>query len=101
VTATPLCSAEAFEVAGVGVEFACEFAEFGGGGAVVYCCDDVFGRAAELEEAVLEVGQFGGGEDYGVFGEAAALDGGAAFVGALAAGLGAVAAGSAGSGFVG
>jgi hypothetical protein len=54
-----------------------------------------------LEEAVLEVGQFGGGEDYGVFWEATAVDCGAAFVGALAAGLGAVAAGSAGSGVVG
>jgi hypothetical protein len=48
-----------------------------------------------LEESVLEVGQFGGGEDDGVFWEAAALDCGAAFVGALAAGLGAVAAGAA------
>jgi hypothetical protein len=74
------------------VEFFGQFAEFGGGGAVVDCCDDVLGCAAELEEAVLEVGQFGGGQDYGVFGEAAALDGRAAFVGALAAGLGAVAA---------
>jgi hypothetical protein len=86
---------------GVGVEFACEFAEFGGCCSVVQGGDDVFGCAAELEEAVLEVGQFGGGEDDGVFGEAAALDGGAAFVGALPAGLGAVAAGAAGFGVVG
>jgi hypothetical protein len=77
------------------VEFFGEFAQFGGGGAVVDGGDDVFGGAAQLEEAVLEVGDFGGREDDGVFGEAAALDGGAAFVGALAAGLGAVAAGSA------
>lgn len=76
-------------------EFVGEFAEFGRGGSVVEGGDDVFGGAAELEEAVLEVGEFAGGEDDGVFGEAAALDGGAAFVGALAAGLGAVAAGSA------
>jgi hypothetical protein len=48
-----------------------------------------------LEEAVLEVGEFAGGEDDGVFGESAALDGGASFVGALPARLGAVAAGPA------
>jgi hypothetical protein len=76
------------------VEFGGEFAEFGGGGSVVDGCDDVFCCAAELEESVLEVGEFGGGEDDCVFGEAAALDCGAAFVGALSAGLGAVAAGA-------
>lgn len=50
------------------VEFGGEFAEFGGGGSVVDGCDDVFCCAAELEESVLEVGEFGGGEDDCVFG---------------------------------
>jgi hypothetical protein len=48
-----------------------------------------------LEQPVLQVGELGGGEDDGVFREAAALDRGASFVGALAAGLGAVSAGPA------
>lgn len=43
----------------------------------------------------MEVGEFGGGQDDGVFWQAAALDGGAAFVGALPAGLAAVLAGAA------
>jgi glycerophosphoryl diester phosphodiesterase len=69
-----------------------EAAQLGGSGSIVSCGDDVFGGTAELEEAVLQGGDFGVGEDDGVFGEAAALQGGAAFVGALAAGLPAVAA---------
>lgn len=60
--------AEAFEVVGGVGEFGGEFAEFGGGGAVVECGDDVFGGAAELVEAVLEVGEFCRGEDDCVFG---------------------------------
>lgn len=87
--------AQAFQVAGGVVEFVGEFAQFGGGGAVVDGGDDVLGGAAQLEQAVLQVGEFGGGQDDGVFGQAAALDGGAAFVGALPARLGAVAAGAA------
>lgn len=59
---------ESFEVVGCVGEFGGEFAEFGGGGAVVEGGDDVFGGAAELVEAVLEVGEFGCGEDDGVFG---------------------------------
>lgn len=70
-------------------------------GAVVGGGLDVLGGAAELEEPVLQVGDFGRGEDDGVFGEAAALDGGAAFVGALSARLAAVLAGSADSPAVG
>ena len=68
-----------------------QFAQFGGGGAIVGRGDDVFGGAAQLEEAVLEVGDLGVGEHDGVFWQAAALERGAAFVGALAAGLAAVA----------
>jgi hypothetical protein len=48
-----------------------------------------------LEQPVLQVGQFGGGEDDGVLWQSPALHGGAAFVGALAAWLRAVAAGAA------
>ena len=55
----------------------------GGGG-------HVLGGAAELEQPVLQIGELGGGQDDGVFRQAAALDRGAAFVGALAARLGAV-----------
>jgi hypothetical protein len=84
-----------FEVLGGAGDFVGEVAEFFGVGAVAGGGDDVFGGAAELEEAVLEGGDFGVGEDDGVFGEAAALEGGAAFVGALAAGLAAVAAAAA------
>lgn len=71
------------------------------GGAVVEGGDDVFGGTAQLKQAVLEVGEFGGGQDDGVIGQAAALGGGAALVGALAARLGAVAAASACLGVVG
>lgn len=55
----------------------------------------VLGGAAKLEQPVLEVGEFRGGQDDGVLRQAAALYRGAAFVGALTAGLGAVPAGSA------
>ena len=72
-----------------------EATEFGDSGSVRGGGDDVFGGAAELEEAVLEGGDLGVGEDDGVFGQAAALQGGAAFVGALAAGLPTVAASAA------
>lgn len=71
-----------------------EFGEFAVGGAVVGGGLDVLGGAAELEQPVLEVGEFVGGQDHGVLGQSAALDGRASFVGALSAGLAAVAAGS-------
>ena len=86
-----LGSAELFEVLGGAGDFEGERAQFASVGAVFGGGDDVFGGAAELEEAVLEGGDFGVREHDGVFGESAALEGGAAFVGALAAGLTAVA----------
>jgi hypothetical protein len=85
-------SAELFEVFGGSGDFEGQCAEFADVGAVFGGGDDVFGGAAKLEEAVLEGGDFGVREDDGVFGESAALECGAAFVGALAAGLAAVAA---------
>src|SRR3954466_3562647 len=88
-------SAELFEVLGGAGDFVGEAAQLARVGAVVGRGDDVFRGAAELEEPVLEGGDFGVGEDDGVFGQAAALECGAAFVGALAAGLAAVAAAAA------
>ena len=84
-------SAELFEVLGGAGDFEGQCAQFAGVGAVFGGGDDVFSGAAELEEAVLEGGDFGVRQDDGVFGESAALECGAAFVGALAAGLAAVA----------
>jgi hypothetical protein len=84
-----------FEVFRGSGDFVGESAEFADVGAVVGGGDDVFGGAAELEQPVLEGGDLGVGEHDGVFGEAAALQCGAAFVGALAAGLAAVAAAAA------
>lgn len=96
-----LGSAEAFEAACGGGEGGCHGGEFGVARAVVRGGFDVLGGAAKLEEPVLQVGEFGGGEDDGVIGQAAALDGGAAFVGALPAGLSAVLAGAADAAGVG
>lgn len=57
---------------------------------VVHCRDDVFGGAAQLEQPVLQVGEFDGGKHDGVLGQATSLYGGASLVGTLAAGLRAV-----------
>lgn len=79
-----------FEVLGRLRDFVGEAAEFGRSRAVVGRGDDVFGGAAELEEPVLQGSDFGVGEHDGVFGQSAALEGGATLVGALATGLPAI-----------
>ena len=70
-------------------------AQLVGARAVVGRGRHVLGGAAELEQPVLQVGEFRGGQYHRVLGQPAALDGGSAFVGALSARLGAVAAGAA------
>ena len=67
-----------------------EFAELLRPGSVLHRGQDVFGGAAQLEQPVLQIGDFGRGEDHRVFGKTAALHRGSPFVGALPARLGAV-----------
>lgn len=85
-------SAELFEVLGRLCDLVGEAAEFGRGRVVVCRGDEVLCGAAELEEPVLQGRDLGVGENDGVFGQSAPLEGGAALVGALATGLPTVAA---------
>lgn len=64
-----------------------EFLQLAGRGPVVGRGDHVLGRAAQPEQAILQVGELRGGQHDRVLGQSAALHGGAALVGPLPAGL--------------